>query len=158
MSWAGPVVSIFGTLLSAKGQRKQGAAAQWAADIEASQLQRRAKQVKATSQRSAQEADRQGRLQQSRALAVAASSGGGASDPTIMNHMAQLAAESNYRKMISLYEGEEEAFQLEKQAEATKKGGGLARQAGNIGAAGTVLSSAGSLYSKYGQTNTGAGS
>lgn len=151
MAWAPIAIAAVGTVLSVAGQQQQAKAAQEGADLEAKQLERKALQRRAIGQRQAVEADRQGRLQKSRALAVAASSGAGASDPTIINHMAQLEAESNYRRMVALYEGEEEASQLEMQAKATRKGGGNAARAANLASAGTVLSSGASLYGKYGQ-------
>jgi hypothetical protein len=137
-------------VVSSIGEQQKGDAAKDSANIQAKQLERKAGLERASSQRAAGEEDRQGRLQQSRALAVAASSGAGASDSGFMEHMAQLSAETNYRKMVALYEGEEGANQLEEQAKATRKGGAQAAQAGNIAATGTILSQGASLYGKYG--------
>jgi hypothetical protein len=56
----------------------------------------------------------------SRALAVAAASGGGASDPTVVNTIAGIAQEGAYRKAVALYRGDEEARKLTMQAEAAE--------------------------------------
>lgn len=150
MAWAPLAVSVLGTVLQVGGTLGAGAAAEAGAEFEAEQLRRRAGQVRGARQRSALEIERQGRLEQSRALAVAASSGAGASDPTVINHMANLAAETNYKKMVALYEGEEEAKVLEMEAAMRQLGGRQAKQASRLRAAGTLLSEGASLYSKYG--------
>lgn len=150
MAAAPLIFTAVSTVLSMKGQMEAGEAEEDRARAEARQLKRKAKLEKAVSQRRAGEAERQGKLEQSRALAVAASSGAGASDPGIINYMAQQAAETNYRKMVALYEGEETDVQLRAQARATREGGRQAARAATIGAAGTALSGGASLYSKYG--------
>lgn len=139
-----------GTALTAASQLEQGKALEQEGEFTARQLERKANLVKASSQRGALEIERQGKLEQSRALAVAAASGGGASDPTVINHMAQLAGETNYRKMVSLYEGEEQAQQLMGEARAARRGGKSARRTSRLQAITTVLSGGTSLYSKYG--------
>lgn len=139
-----------GTALQGYGQLRAGRKAKEAADFEASQLEQKAGQTLATSQRAALEEERQGRLQQSRALAIAAASGGGASDPTVVNLMGNLAAETNYRKMVALYEGKTEAEQLRTQADITRAGGREAKKASQIQALGTILSGGSSMYSKFG--------
>ena len=77
--------------LNAYGKLQAGDSAKKRMQFKAKQLEQNAGKALSASQRQAQELDRQGRLQQSRALAIAASSGGGASDPTVMNLMAELA-------------------------------------------------------------------
>jgi len=147
---AAAIPAIAGTVLTYYGQQQAGKVAEQNAAFKAAQLKRAAGLKKAESQRSALEIERQGKLQQSRALAVAAASGGGASDPTIVDHMARLAGETNYRKMVALYEGEDAANQLNLQAEITKREGKQQRQAANIASIGTALSEGSSLYNKYG--------
>jgi hypothetical protein len=56
----------------------------------------------------------------SRALAVAAGSGGGASDPTVLNIISRNAAEGAYRRAAALYQGEDRAAAMESQAAATE--------------------------------------
>ena len=142
--------SAAGTALNAYGKYRAGESAKDRKKFEAKQMEKKAHQALSVSQRKAQELDRQGRLQQSRALAIAASSGGGASDPTVMNLMAELSGETDYRKTVALYEGREEAASLRLGAEVAREEGDLAKNAGQIAALGTVLSGGTSLYSKYG--------
>ena len=141
-----------GTALNAYGKYRAGDSAKKRANFEAKQMESEAGQRLAASQRQAQEYERQGRLQASRALAIAAASGGGAMDPTVVDIMGDLAGESNYRKMVALYEGEEQANKLRMGAESRREEGDLAKEAGKIGVLGTALSGGTSLYSIYGMT------
>jgi len=143
-------VMAAGTALQARGEQEKGRAAETAAKIEAAQMERAAKARLASSQREALEIERQGRLQQSRALAAAAASGASASDVGFSNLLADLAGETHYRKMVSLYEGETGAQTMGEQARFTRWGGRRARQAGNLAAASTALKGASSMYSMYG--------
>lgn len=89
----------------------------------AGQLERRAGETRASSQREAIEARRQGRLRSSRALAVAAAGGGSASDPDIINRLADLESEGEFGALKALYEGSTASdFDL-KQASVTRRGG-----------------------------------
>jgi hypothetical protein len=139
-----------GVGLNAYGKYRAGESAKDRKKFEAKQMEQTANKVLSASQRESQEIDRQGRLQQSRALAIAASSGGGASDPTVMNLFAELAGETDYRKTVALYEGKEDAASLRLQAEVAREEGDLAKNAGQISAVSTLLSGGASLYSKYG--------
>ena len=143
-------LAVAGTALSAFGQLEAGKQQERGAFYEAAQMERAAGQRQATSQRAALEVERQGKLQASRALAVAAA-GGGASDPTVVNLLADLAADTNYRRMVALYEGEEEAQGLREEAKMTRIAGREARRASQIGAFGTALSGAGSMFARFGR-------
>lgn len=116
---------------------------------EAVQLDAMAGQERASSQRRAIEARRQSRLLQSRALAVGAATGG-ASDPTVVNILARLEGEGEYRALTALYEGEEEARSKEMQARARRTEAKNVKKASKIQAAGQILQGASSIYSKYG--------
>lgn len=150
MASALPFVGAAGTAINASGQIMEGQAQNRSAKIEARSLDQAANNKLASSQRESLELERQGKLEASRVLAVAAASGGGASDPTVMNLMSRLAGENNYRQMTALYEGEEEARQLRNQASVTRNAGKRAEASSKLGAFGTVLSGGSSLYSKYG--------
>lgn len=166
-AWLPTAVQAGSTILSAIGQRKQaraydqaGASARVAADYEAAQLEQNAGQQQAAAQRQAREQERDSRLAMSRALAVAAASGGGASDPTVMNIMARLAGEGTYRSMVSLYQGDEKSRQMRDQAAATRYSGQVremdarsAAKAQRGGSVATLLSGASSLYSKYAKSD-----
>lgn len=145
-------IGVAGTALSALGQYRQGKQAYWSAQLESKLALQRANEEKASSQREAMEIDRQGRLAISRALAVAAASGGGASDPTVMGIMADLAGETQYRKMIALYGGESAARNLEIGADISRWQGREARTAGKMAGVTNAMTGFASLYSKYNPT------
>lgn len=162
------VTSIAGTALTAAGQQQQGVASTTVAsrkaalaDFQAQQLETNALTAQASAQRQALEEQRNAAIVSSRALAVAASSGGGASDPTVINMMARIAAEGQYRATVSLYNGETQANQQRAQAAAKRyegataiADGNTAQSASNFSAFGTVLKGAGSMFSKYNAGNT----
>lgn len=143
-------IAAIGTVLSSRSQKKQGEQAQDAANFEADQLEESSGQQIASAQRTAIEDRHQGALAQSRALAVAAASGGGASDPTVVNIISKLAGEGAYRGMVDLYSGEEKARQMRVQADITRKGGGQAYQNAQNTSLATAISGASSLFTRYG--------
>lgn len=166
LPFIGLAVSGASTLMSANAQREQGAAAvlaskrkQAEANFEASQLEQDAGQAQAVSQRQGEDIGLQTRLVNSAALARAAASGAGASDPTVLNIMAKTSAMGAYRSGVALYEGEEQARLDRVKAAALRFSGDLgiadavtASRAANSGAMTTVLSGAGkgaAMYSKY---------
>jgi hypothetical protein len=148
---------IFGTLLQADAAIQEGAATDKLAKFKARQLEQKAGQERAVSQRKAGSVRRQARFAESRALALAAASGGGASDPTIVNIMAGIAGEGEIGAQSALYEGEERARGAELGAKASLYEGAQAKKAGYLKAGATVLSGIGSglsmgpksLTSKY---------
>jgi hypothetical protein len=143
-------LEIFGTVLSAFGSIRGGKEAKKAADTEAARLRRQAGQTRASAQREALEVRRTSRYAQSRAQALAASSGGGASDPTVQNIIADLAGEGEYGALTALYEGEERALGMEDTATAVQREGRAKRTAGYLQGASTLLSGASSISEKYG--------
>ena len=144
-------LSGLGIGLSAYGKLRSGRSAKKAAKFEAEQYERKAARTQAVAQRRAQEIGRQGQLAQSRALAVAAASGGGASDANVMDVISNLSADTNYQQMVSLYEGDVLADELRLQGEVRRTEGESAWQAGRMGALGTALSGGSSLYANYGK-------
>jgi hypothetical protein len=161
---ASPAMSVGGTLLSAVGQQiggmshlASGQASVQAAQFQAQQLRQNAGQAVAASQQSAADIQRNTDYITSRALAVAGASGGGASDPTVINLIARTAGESAYRQSLALYQGTDKARQMDLQANATELGGEMAltsaksvNNASSIGAMSTLMKGGSSLYSRYG--------
>lgn len=129
-----------GTILSAGSQIQAGNEAQIAGNFEASQLNQKANDTVATSQRAAAEQRRQSAILQSRAQAVAAASGAGASDPGVVNIVGDIAKEGEYRALTALYNGNDEARSLRIQAGLTKMQGQQAKQASRVEAVSTILS------------------
>lgn len=114
-------------------------------------------QAVAAGQMDAAEQARQGALIQSRALALAAASGGGATDPTVVNVIKNIAGEASYRSSVALYGGEEKARQLRMSAAADNYGAGLAEADASMksdayrrAATSALLKGAGGLFMKYG--------
>lgn len=145
-----PVLSIIGTLLSAYGQGQTGASRYASAQSQAAQLSQNAGQTLAGAQHDAQDIQRKTDYLTSRALAIAASSGGGASDPTVLNLIAQVSGEGAYRKALALYQGDESARRMNMQAGLTERVAGEESRANNIAVTSTILKGGASLYDKYG--------
>lgn len=139
MAW----LAAYAPWLQAAGTVLSVASSERGASSDARQLRRLAGQDRATSQRAANEERRRARLLESRARAVAAKSGAGVSDPTVINLMADLSAEGEYRALTRMYEGETGAQSLETYATQRKR----ATRGQSIA---TVLSSASTFASKYG--------
>jgi len=140
---AGSVLSAGGSILGAKSEAKE-------LRREAVQLETNAGLERASSQRRAMEERRQAQLAGSRGLAVAAASGGAADDPTVVNLLAGIEGEGEYRALTALYEGEETARGMEAEAAARRRGAKSAKKAGLIKAGSTILSAGSSLYDRYG--------
>lgn len=158
------VLSVLGMLIQSKGADQAGAAAKTnaqatatAAEFQAKQLDQQAGQSMATGQRQSAEQLRQAKLAQSRAIALAAASGAGASDPTVVRLMGEIGAEGAYRAGVAMYQGEEQARQLRLKAAAARYEGEAALVSGearsdaySTASTASLLSGAGTLYARYG--------
>lgn len=164
MAWAAVAAQVVGTILTVSGGLKQasaaeaaGARARQASEFQAAQMEQQSGQATASAQRRSLEQRRRAQMVASRALAVSAASGAGASDPTIETIISDIAGEGAYRAGIELYQGEERARQLRMGADAAIYEGQVAEQSGRekasaarMQAFGSALSGSGSLYAKYG--------
>lgn len=160
MAW----LSIIGVGLQAVGGIKERQAAQYNAAIarqrgEQTQevLDEEAGQTEAAAQRTALAQDKVASLVESRAKAVAAASGAGATDPTVINLVSRISAEGALRSLTSIYEGEERARKLRISGDlaaqyGVQQGEGydLLAKTGNIKGFAGAASGAASLYAKYG--------
>jgi len=156
----GTGLDVFGRVFGSLASLDEGQQARAAADYRAAQMRINAGQAQAASQREALSADEQAKRIASRALAVAAASGGGASDPTVVHLIAGIAAEGSYRQALALYQGDERARAMNMQADATQYEGELAENAGMRNAIGGLVGAGAaatrgiargqSLYEKYG--------
>lgn len=115
---ADSITAATGDIMGGISHVQFGEQAKASADFQAEQLRQNAGQVQASSQRQAFEADRQTQYANSKALAMAAASGGGASDPTVVNLIARNAGEGAYQKAIALYGGDDKARLMGMQADA----------------------------------------
>lgn len=118
MNAVGTGLDAAGAVIGGLSHIQYGQQAAAAADFAAAQLRQNAGQVQASAQRAAYDVDLQARYTASTALARAAASGAGASDPTVVNLIARNAGEFAYRKAVALYQGEDKARLLEMQADA----------------------------------------
>lgn len=160
-----PSLQIGSTVLSAGSQVARGIATKAVAqrrraelEFEAKQLDAEAGQSQAASQRSAEDVERNVALVNSAALARAAASGAGASDPTVLKIISRTAQEGAYRRDVALYEGEAQARLDRMRAGAMRFEGAVgetdansAKSLANMGAVSTVLSGvakATSMFSK----------
>jgi hypothetical protein len=132
----GTGIEFAGNIEAAQGQYEYGQQAAQAAEFQATQLRQRAGQAMASSQLDAYEVDKQARYVASTALANAAGSGGGASDPTVMSIIANNASEMAFRKSVALYKGEDAARLLNLEADAKQYEGQVTKA--NADAAGTA--------------------
>lgn len=166
---ASSLLQMFGAREAGKMARIQGERARVAAEFAAWQAEEQAGNAIAIAQSHAREERRQAELVASRALAVAAASGAGVTDPTVVNIIARTKGEGAYRANVALYEGAARARQLRLDAAAGRVSGfdaeaeGAARgEAYAIGAIGGTAKTASdfyanSLYGKYGRGGPGRG-
>ena len=142
---------IGGALAKSKAQKEEGKQAQKMAQYKAKQIEDKAKFTRAVSQRNAAEDQKEAQLLESRALAVAAASGGGVSDPDVINRIGKIEAEGFLRALNTMASAETEARDLERQAFMTREEGDELAQAGKTSSTGTLISAAGNtLMSIYG--------
>lgn len=164
LSVASALIDTWGSMESGRTARIKAEQQRVLLQFEAEEAEKQAGQVLAVSQQQAREEQRQGRYVASRALAVAAASGGGVSDPTIVNLIAKGKGEATYKANVALYQGEAKARQLRLQALGGNLSGSLAMENGlrtdeqyNIAGAGAALKGGASLYARYGMNGPGRG-
>ncbi len=138
------------TLFTAYGQKKAGDAAEDAGKITAAELKRRADARRAAGTREAAEEQRNAELAYSRALLVAAASGAGVDDPTVVKLFADLQAEGDYRVLSRLYTAEDEAQGDEFASEVANREGRASKKLSRYGMASTALSGASTFYDRFG--------
>lgn len=160
MAWAAAaagVISTVGNIQAGNAAKRQGLQQQQELQYEAAQDRVNAVQAIASSQRTAEEQRRQGDLVQSRAIALAAASGGGVTDPSVVSLLSRNAGETAYRSAVALYQGDDQARTLNARADAALYSGEVAAQAGRdrqkaymMKAFGDLLSAGGSMYNLFG--------
>jgi len=156
MAWLGAAFGAAGSILGGQSSQKAGKAGQMAKEYEASDLAIQAGQTMAVAERNALQEDRHAKLISSRLLALQASGGGSASDPSSVKLAADVAGEGAYRKAMALYNGEAEARRLGMSADLAryegtviKKGGMAQSQLYGLQGTGYLLKGASDLYTRY---------
>lgn len=143
---AGLALNIVGGLRGSRAARAEAARRRALANLNA---QRRA----ASGQQAAFEEERQARLAQSRALAIAAASGRGAGPRTqgdAASIEADIGGEGAYRAALQVYEAEEDARMIRLGGQLEASALNDQARAGQIGTAASVFSGAASMYANYG--------
>jgi hypothetical protein len=119
------LIAALGTGLSTVGTIAGGVAEKNSADFEAQQMDMKAKEEVAASQRDALAKRKEGAVINSRAQALAAASGGGAGTdaPTIVKLMSDTAGEADYNAQTSMYGGYSRAAGLRDSAKGRRASG-----------------------------------
>lgn len=148
-----PVVSAMaagiGAITTASAQRNAGKAAQNEADYEAQMANIQAGQEQAASQRTMLDKQREKELAQSTLQARAASSGGGALDPSVVNIMGDLESQGTLNEQNALYTGDSKAAALRQSAALKTYSGQVANANGQQASTATLVSGASSMLAKY---------
>lgn len=155
---AGILASVGGTIVSAAGAQYQGEAQQQALNYEARLKERKASEEMAVGERKAAEKTREATLFNSRQQAVAAASGAGATDPTVLELMGNATKEGALNAGYAMYQGQAAADDLNMSAGVDRISGNNARKAGNITAVGNILTGISTFGSKYGGGGFGSAS
>ena len=153
---AGGAISAAGTIAGGDAAATAGQSGKNAMEFRALQEEQAANESRAGGQRLALEKGREARFLQSKLQASAAASGGGATDPGILDLTGDIAARGEYESLFEMFKGENRARGLEDQAmgsrmtgEALLAEGEAKRRASRLSALGTILGSGGSMYGQY---------
>lgn len=157
LSQGGYYAQAFGMFMQGQSYLQHGAAQATAARFAGDQMRMNASDAIGASDRTAYDIQRQADYIASTQLARAAASGGGASDPTVMNLIARTKGEAAYKQAIALYEGQSRARSLRMGAAGEEftgrdemRQGRLAAFGASIGSASVLAKGGVSLYTKYG--------
>lgn len=147
---AAPYLAAAGTAVTVLSEAKAGADANAQAKAQAAAFVNKANADAAAAERQAIQSRREGQYLASRAQAIAAASGAGASDPTVANIIGGIKGQSEYTALTQLYEGETDAGNALSNSQAVRNEGRAAQGAGTLRGVSTVLSGASDMYWKYG--------
>jgi len=142
MAGLGTILGVVGSVVSAVGTIAAGQASRRDAEFQAKQLDIQAKAEFAAGQREAEEIERNKKLVLSRQQALAAASGMGADDPTIVTIAAETAGYGKYQELSALAAGEMRQRQAQYAAAS-------ARATGRADAAGAWFSGAGTIIGGF---------
>jgi len=149
-------MSASGTIAGGAAAADAGARTKQAMEFRAKQEEQAAQESRAVAQRASLEKRREGTLLLSKLQARAAASGGGASDPGVVDLVGDISQRSEYDALFDMYKGENRARGLEDSAVGSRLSGDAAvaegdakQRAAALSAAGTIISGAGSMYRTY---------
>lgn len=143
------LATLGGTVMGAAGTIAAGKDAKRQAEYEAAQLDIKAKEEQAASQREAEQYRRKKELALSSITNKAAGSGFTATDPTALAIADEVAQYGTVQEQMAMYGGTSRRAGLEAQAEASRMEGAAKQRASKWNAASTILGGIGSLADKY---------
>lgn len=149
MAAAAIVFAVAATAVKMKGAQDEHEATQQRMERRKKELQRNALAVEAVAQRDGFEETRRAKLVASRAQALSAFSGAGATDSTVMEIIADIEGEGEYRRNIALYRGKENARKLREDVAATEDAQDAERRAYRTKQLGSLFELGSSAYSGY---------
>ena len=154
------ILNVGSQVARSRALRTVGARRKAALEFEAGQQEIAAQESSGVALRAAQDEILRARTVNSTALAKAAASGAGASDPTVMAVLSRTAGEGAYRSALAMYEGEAQARLDRMRAAALRYQGDVgeadaaqAAQQSGIGVGSTLLSGGVKLISMYEKFN-----
>lgn len=146
-TWIGSHATLLAGVAGGAGSIYAGVKAKQAADAEALSMKRKGDDEFAIGQRNAMKHREETRLLLSRERAVAAASGGAATDPTVTAIMGKTQQEGDYNAMIDMYNGARNRADLYDSARTTSTEGSSKLIASGFDAAS-------SIYGAYGTYRT----
>jgi hypothetical protein len=145
-----PYIAAASTALGVASTVRQGNEQKNQMELLAREREEDATAAQAESQREALLERKKAKNLMSRARAVSAASGAGASDPTVTNILTNIETQGEVNYLNALYSGDTSARGLRSGAATARRTGRAARTASQMNAASTGLSGATSWYDKYG--------
>jgi hypothetical protein len=150
LSAALPYVAAASTVLTTAAAYQQSNAQKTQLEAVARAREEAANAEAAEGQRAAMVERRKARNLMSRARAVAAASGGGVSDPTVVNQLTDIETQGELNALNAMYSGNTAARGYRRGAAFARNEADASQTAGYLGAASTALDGANDWYSKYG--------
>lgn len=141
-----PILAIAGTGLSVISRIQQGRYEEAALNMQARNEEAQGKEELAASQREAQEKRRESQLAQSRAIAIAAGSGAGVTNPTVVDILEDTAERGEYLAQTSLYGGKSRKAGYDDKAAASRFRGKQAKSGSIFDAIATGVSGFNKAY------------
>lgn len=145
-----PYITAASTVLTTAAAIQQAQARKTEMEAVARAREEEANAAAAESQREAAIERRKARNLSSRARAVAAASGAGVSDPTVVNQLTDIETQGEMNALNAMYAGATGARSLRRGAAIARSEADAAETAGYLGAASTALDGATSWADKYG--------
>lgn len=153
----GFIFDLVGAGVAAEGERARGKAEQEAAYDEAHQMEAKGKEEFAAAQRDAMAKRKEGNIANSRIQALAAASGGGADDPTVVKLMTGVTSEAEYNAQTDMYGGISRKEGLFTGARNRRKSGDASLLGSQYAATGQLLAGFSRAGSKIATMATGGG-